>query len=376
MSQILTQVQSSKIDSSIDSSTEENGLICPWFDQQFIFAKKFQSTCRIPNQNAWSFYLPDFFLEETDPWWNFEQVKVSSGMEVDENFFSESKEEVMTSRISSEWRIPAEEVFFSQVASAQELMHQSFFKKVVPVVVAQQEGHFCAEWVLSFMRKLKSLSQWNQTLFPYGFWRRLASLGDGEAMLGLTPELLVSYRKGVLSCMALAGTKKSGFSPGALLQDPKERREHQLVIEGICSQLEYLGTLTQGETEERNLGSLTHLCTPLEIELSHVSDDLFENLIKQLHPTPALGGWPKNPSWEWLKKNRSRDAYRFGAPFGARSPQGEFFIVVAIRNLEWRHGQIFLTSGCGIIKESQAQKEWKELALKRQWVMENLGICH
>src|SRR5690606_21157777 len=66
----------------------------------------------------------------------------------------------------------------------------------------------------------------------------------GRTFLGATPELLVRVGRGTAETMCLAGSIRRGTTPeedaalgAALLGSAKERREHQLVLEMIRSEL-------------------------------------------------------------------------------------------------------------------------------------------
>src|SRR5699024_4986178 len=110
------------------------------------------------------------------------------------------------------------------------------------------------------------------------------------------------YDDEVLST-CLAGTAPRGKHPiedetllRNLLNDPKNRSEHHFVVDMIrkavqpfCDELNIpeKPTVTQ-------LKNLQHLYTPVEATLKP-SAHLF-NLVQALHPTPALGGTPKEAS--------------------------------------------------------------------------------
>jgi menaquinone-specific isochorismate synthase len=198
---------------------------------------------------------------------------------------------------------------------------------------------------------------------------------EGEGMCGITPEVLFRVREGSLETMALAGTAALGAP--SLLDDPKERREHQLVIENLTTELAAWGHVETGPTAERDFGRLKHLHTPIRVRLSRSPE--FETLCDILHPTAALGGWPRKPAWQWLSEQPfHRSRRRFGAPFGFvrhDDHEGEErFCVVAIRGLQWQGREAQIHAGCGVVEGSVAEREWQELALKREAIHRNLGI--
>ncbi|MCB0387089.1 MAG: chorismate-binding protein, partial [Bdellovibrionales bacterium] len=83
---------------------------------------------------------------------------------------------------------------------------------------------------------------------------------------------------------------------------------------------------------------------------------------------------PRRAGMQWLRQNRSRLATRFGAPFGVMAPDGRAWCLVAIRNIQWSQQGSLLPVGCGVVAQSQAESEWCELELKKQFVVESLGL--
>ncbi len=184
--------------------------------------------------------------------------------------------------------------------------------------------------------------------------------------------------------MALAGTRRDRDREalGSLKSDPKEMREHGLVIDGISESLEGLGLLLQFPTEELPLPGLSHLKTRLELRAEQ--DLSFDELVRRLHPTPALGAYPREAGKAWLSRLDQKSPIRrrrFGAPFGARYGElhaselgGTGKCVVAIRGLQWRDNELCLPVGCGVIAESQLEREWQELQGKIRAVKGILGF--
>ena len=172
--------------------------------------------------------------------------------------------------------------------------------------------------------------------------------------------------------MALAGTKRNKKS--SLFADSKECFEHQLVVDGIKTSLCRLGSICVGPTYEWDSGLIQHLRTDMEIQISGDFD--FNKLCEWMHPTLALGISSETLHWKWLKEIESPvvSRGRFGAPFGAILPGGQAKVVVAIRNVQWFGGKIYLGSGCGVVEQSQLHDEWEELFIKRKSVIHNLGM--
>lgn len=212
--------------------------------------------------------------------------------------------------------------------------------------------------------------------YLYGCWTA------NEGILGVTPELLFEREGAVVRTMALAGTRplEKGREPEAemlLLEDPKERHEHFLVIEGIAQRFTGLGTISVGKTGVRRAGSLVHLFTPIELTLDPSTQETgWQELVERLHPTPALGAHPREAGSRWLAEQEAlAPRSRFGAPFGVRLEATET-CAVAIRNIEWNRGEGFcrIGAGAGVVRGSTPEREWSEIERKWNAVLRILGL--
>ncbi len=175
-----------------------------------------------------------------------------------------------------------------------------------------------------------------------------------------------------LSTMALAGTR--ALNGPSLLEDPKEMHEHRIVVEGMVERLAPLGQVTVGETQELELPTLAHLYTPIEVVPNR--SVAFAEWVSALHPTAAIGAWPKEEGWCWLLDQPNADERgRYGAPFGFIPPDREAgTCLVAIRNVQWANGEAKLLAGGGIVAASQVDREWREFNAKLDSIQEALGL--
>jgi menaquinone-specific isochorismate synthase len=110
---------------------------------------------------------------------------------------------------------------------------------------------------------------------------------------------------------------------------------------------------------------ICHLKTDLTAQWNGVTS--LNDMIKKLHPTPALGSYPKvNRNLRLLNTWRDKTATHpfFGAPIGVTYGD-QAKILVAIRNLIFQNDELLLHSGCGIVQQSNLQSEWNELMIKR-----------
>ena len=183
----------------------------------------------------------------------------------------------------------------------------------------------------------------------------------------LSPERLFKkvgqkcWSEAIAGSVMPSGGESSAASLQKLLGNSKELCEHQVVIAGMMRDIQGLSHfIERGKTQVLDLGHIRHLKTPLLVGLKK---DVSPTLIRDaLHPTPALGGWPKSEAQKFLHQHGfSRGLY--GAPIG-RWSQGEQEYAVGIRSVLCRGSELEVFAGAGIVAESQARSEWQEMANK------------
>lgn len=192
----------------------------------------------------------------------------------------------------------------------------------------------------------------------------------GGAFAGATPEMLYGRQGRTIKCEALAGTRQRGNDvendqnlSGALLNSDKERREQKFVGDYIYNIFERLCESVSSENEVRvlKLNHLQHLVSDFEGVLKKSVGD--SDLLASLHPTPAVGGYPKEKALAYLAEHELFDRGWYAGPVGWISNSAAEF-VVAIRSGLILKNRLELYSGAGIVKGSIPENEWKEIENK------------
>ncbi len=199
---------------------------------------------------------------------------------------------------------------------------------------------------------------------------------ETESVLGATPEWLFRIEAGgrILHTMALAGTRWPGQERNHV-QEKKDAREHELVVNDIQERLKVFGEVTAGQREWFKAGSVEHLRTPIELK-AHSDLDAAE-LLKILHPTPAVGVFPRTPEGqEWLYNLPGHETRAdYAAPWVVRNRRdGRVWALVALRQMRLRTDHIFIPAGCGVIADSVDEVEWNEIQQKIQSVKNGWGL--
>jgi isochorismate synthase len=202
-----------------------------------------------------------------------------------------------------------------------------------------------------------------------------------HAFFGATPELLIATQGKHFTTMGLAGSAKRGATPDedarladALLNSAKDRYEHALVVAAVQQRLEPLAeALDIPDTPSvYTLSNIHHLYTPIHGTLQEANGVL--PLVETLHPTPALGGAPRDLALAFISAAESVTRGWYAAPVGWIDHKLDGAFGVAIRSAIAQRQRAWLYAGAGIVAESEAQKEWEETGWKFRPIQEALGV--
>lgn len=213
----------------------------------------------------------------------------------------------------------------------------------------------------------------------------------GQNFIGASPERLISIRNYSLETDALAGSAPRGKTTTEdasfayrLMSSEKERREHQFVLNFITECLSELGLNPQmlPMPQLLKLPNIQHLWTPIKAQLPKDFAPL--DIVKKLHPTPAVAGVPTKNAQAQIRNYENFDRSLYAAPLGWVDHQGNCEFIVGIRSAlidtekpsihpyridEILHNNIYrarLYAGAGIVVGSDPNKELAEIQLKLQ----------
>ena len=206
-----------------------------------------------------------------------------------------------------------------------------------------------------------------------GSCRFLWQQADSPALLGASPERLLTVRQGQLRSDALAGTAPVGANAGQLLHSDKDRREHELVVEAITEVLQQNGLTPRRPRHPRlaRHGQLVHLHTPITAALG---DQQPLALAAALHPTPAVAGLPRREAMAALRSLEPFERGYYAAPIGWIDSEGDTELRVAIRSGSLQGQRLELTAGAGLVPGSAVERELAEVALKLGVLQQQLDL--
>lgn len=333
-----------------------------WSQDEILVLEGPLSFLEKPQADAPCLYAPDFFLAARTPWIVGARHSFLTRQEWDARYGG-----AVSGKTGIRWTAPDQDYFRRAFDDLSGLLANGTLKKGVPLTATVGALDDPEATLRHALARVASL---HANVTAYG-------LCDGhEALIGATPELLFQCRPGELRTMALAGTRpNSAENRAALRTSTKDQHEHGLVLAFIIAGLERFGTVQVQDTRVEDYGQLCHLMTPVLVHLN--GPPVFDELVRSLHPTPALGVFPHNAEGrQWLATLNSRKQRdRFGAPFGALLPDGTMKCWVAIRNMQITQTEARIWAGCGVVPESQYEHEWSEVCAKIDAVRHTWGLA-
>jgi isochorismate synthase len=193
------------------------------------------------------------------------------------------------------------------------------------------------------------------------------------AFVGASPELLVRRDGQRAQTVALAGTTRRSADPAVddhlgerLLHSTKDREEQAIVTRRIERTLEpvSLWVASADEPVLVRVQNVQHLATPIRAQLAEPLAAV--ELAGLLHPTPAVGGEPRDVALPLIPALEGLDRGWYAGAVGWTdlSEDGEFCVALRCALLRERVARLY--SGNGIVRDSVPAEELAETEVKLQ----------
>jgi len=197
--------------------------------------------------------------------------------------------------------------------------------------------------------------------------------------VGASPELLVSRRGRVATSRPMAGTVPRGATAAAearglarLTGSAKETVEHRLVVDAVTEGLAKVADRVEvAPPEVVRLATVAHLATEVTADLTEPLPSALE-LAGLLHPTPAVGGSPRDAALAAIAALEPFDRGRYAGPVGWVDAAGDGEWAVALRCADLDRRRARLLAGAGIVPGSDPDAEWAETEHKLAAMLEIL----
>ena len=227
-------------------------------------------------------------------------------------------------------------------------------------VVARGDGVVSAGMVLRGLRAAYP------SCFTY-----LVTGADGTAFAGASPELLIRRTGARALAQPMAGSVARGSSDAdderlarTLMESAKDAAEHRLVSRFVVEALRpYAEVVASQDPEVVRFTNIQHLATTVSATLHHPAADVL-TLAAALHPTPAVGGWPREAADRLIDELEGMERGWYAGAVGWIDGRGDGELAVALRcGLLWEDGAR-LYAGVGVMPDSDPARELEETELK------------
>jgi menaquinone-specific isochorismate synthase len=200
-------------------------------------------------------------------------------------------------------------------------------------------------------------------------------------LVGASPELLVEREGRRVRSRPLAGTtdrESSGVLPRELLASAKDSAEHRMVVEAIGEALAPLCVALDvpSRPDLVHLHNLTHLGTSVAGTLVRRSDGGVPSaleLLGALHPTPAVGGVPRDRALALIARLEPEPRGHYAGAVGYVDARGDGCWMLGIRALTVDGADARLVAGVGVVEGSEPRTERVETVLKLTAVFDALA---
>ncbi len=201
----------------------------------------------------------------------------------------------------------------------------------------------------------------------------------GRTFLGASPERLVKVDGRTVRATSLAGSTARGSDAeddvrraAALMHSAKDREEHDIVVRALTTELAELCDAVTAPAAPAllTLRDVHHLYTPITAHRCEGTDIL--RIIERLHPTPAVGGAPREEALAFIREHEGWDRGWYAAPVGWMDSSGDGEFAVALRSALMDGDRATLFAGCGIVADSVPEDEYAESELKLRAMREAL----
>ncbi|SHG34722.1 chorismate-binding protein [Flagellimonas flava] len=185
---------------------------------------------------------------------------------------------------------------------------------------------------------------------------------------GATPETLLKVKGNQLRTMSLAATMsvREGEEPK---WGSKEIEEQEMVSDYVRERLSILtDKLEVGKVQSVRAGNLWHLKSEVKATLLKNSMD---QIIKALHPTPAVCGVPVLEAKDFIAKHENYKRTYYTGFLGELNlcAQDEVSLFVNLRCMTIQNGMASIFVGGGITAASNPESEWIETQNKSRTML-------
>lgn len=188
----------------------------------------------------------------------------------------------------------------------------------------------------------------------------LVNLPKAGLWMGATPEILLKSEDKTMETVSLAGTQPR-HSKREYAWNTKDIEEQAFVsryLLDVFYRFNIHPYTTRGP-ETLESGKVAHLVTSFQFSKKKLASKLGD-FIADLHPTPAVCGYPKSKADRFIHSIEKHDRRYYSGFLGPWQLNDSVRLFVNLRCMEIIPGKYMLYSGGGITARSVPEQEWEE----------------
>jgi len=282
-----------------------------------------------------------------------------------ENIFKNSSEKNSTPSpriINSSGLLPKDKKKWKRIIN--QVLEHIYGNEIKKVVLARKVELILSEEI-NISSTINSLSKDYPNCYIFAF------RNGKSTFFGATPELLTKISGGQIEVDAIAGSIERGESEAEDIQlekklslNKKDLEEHRYVLDQLKISLKNIGEdLTFNETPSvKKLKNIQHLVTKMTAKINNGISIM--SILKELHPTPAVCGFPKDTALNLIKKLESQRRGLYSGIIGWFNLYNEGEFAVAIRSAVTTANKLAAYAGGGIVEGSEPDAEFEETEIK------------
>lgn len=215
---------------------------------------------------------------------------------------------------------------------------------------------------------------------PYMFFLKI----DDAHLIGSSPETMVRLEEGIAELKPIAGTRPRGKTEqedralaDELLQDPKERAEHVMLVDLGRNDLGRIARTGSVQVNRlmavERYSHVMHLVSLMQAQMQEGKNAY--DLLRATFPAGTLSGAPKVRAMEIIAELEPSCRGAYGGAVGYFSYGGNADFCITIRTMLLRNGEVFVQAGAGIVADSDPESEYKETLGKAEGVFQAVRLA-
>jgi anthranilate synthase component 1 len=215
---------------------------------------------------------------------------------------------------------------------------------------------------------------------PYMFYLKL----HGLSLVGASPEVMVKVENRVVTVRPIAGTYRRGSTPKEdaelerlLLQDPKERAEHIMLVDLGRNDVGRVARFNSVQLDDvmvvERYSHVMHIVSSVTGALEEGRDAL--DALRACIPAGTLTGAPKVRAMQIIDEMEPTKRGVYGGAVGYVDFRGNMNTCIAIRTIVVKGNDAYVQAGGGIVADSVPEREYRETLNKAMALLRAVAVA-